>query len=366
MNKTSTAHHPDFDDIVRLYKERYGIDLSHMGMKWSRHPVYNDGRRSYELDDDEAGGSWVDDGTVRINPKMGPVMKRFGIDGMTQREFRRRLIAHELAHEVWFKQNRKKRVKKLLKEVLMKARKEKFTTAYLDTYPADTPKGKFDSELFAEYISDQLNKKAEDASDDETKKIVSKLIAAHWKRRHPWGLRMSSGKFLGNDFFHSRNISDFDDRLRRKLMEKGVVYTGDKAVRANRGICHDLASARLKMLLDAGVRANRLFVDYESPDNPGNVLSHSMAFFKDRNGRYHHANRHIDEPGKLGDYKDIDEALKDFIKDVIKSKEAKKGEPISIYDTTDVEMPEELPLGEYMRLSREKGRKVYEQGKDKR
>lgn len=100
MNKTSFAHHPDFDDIVRLYNERYGVDLSHMRMKWSKHPVYNDGRRSYDFDDDEAGGSWVNDGTVRINPKMGPVMKRFGIDGMTQAEFRRRIIAHELAHEI--------------------------------------------------------------------------------------------------------------------------------------------------------------------------------------------------------------------------------------------------------------------------
>lgn len=34
-------------------------------------------------------------------------------------------------------------------------------TAYLDTYSADTPKRKFDSELFAEYVSDQLNKKAQ-------------------------------------------------------------------------------------------------------------------------------------------------------------------------------------------------------------
>ena len=113
MIKRSYSSHPDFDKIVQAYRDRYGVDLSHMRMKWSKHPVYNDGRRSYELDDDEAGGSWVRDGTVRINPKMGPVMKRFGIDGMTQAEFRRRLIAHELAHEVWFKQNRKAKVKNL-------------------------------------------------------------------------------------------------------------------------------------------------------------------------------------------------------------------------------------------------------------
>ena len=161
VTKSSFARHPDFDDIVRAYKDRYGVDLSHMRMKWSKHPVYIDGRRSYELDDDETGGSWVRDGTVRITPKMGPVMKRFGIEGMTQAEFRRRIIAHELAHEVWHNQAEKKRVRKLILDSLKQARKEKFTTPYLDTYPADTPKRKFDSELFAEWMSHQLNKKAQ-------------------------------------------------------------------------------------------------------------------------------------------------------------------------------------------------------------
>lgn len=152
------SNHPDFFRIVNAYRDRYGIDLSYMRMKWSKHPVYNNGKRSYELDDDETGGSWVNDGTVRINPKIGLVMKRFGIEGMTQAEFRRRLIAHELAHEVWFKQNRKAKVKRLIRDSLAKAREKNFTTPYLDTYSADTPKSKFNSELFAEYISDQLNK----------------------------------------------------------------------------------------------------------------------------------------------------------------------------------------------------------------
>ena len=156
MYKTSFAHHPDFDDIVRLYKERYGVDLSHMRMKWSKHPVYNNVSRSYDFDDDETGGSWVDNGTVRINPKMGPVLKRFGIDGMTQAEFRRRIIAHELAHDVWFKQNRKAKVKMLIRDSLAKARGENFTTPYLKT----VPDRKIDEETFAEYMSDQLNKKA--------------------------------------------------------------------------------------------------------------------------------------------------------------------------------------------------------------
>ena len=151
------ARYPDFDAIVKAYRDLYGIDLSRMKMKWSKHPVYNNGKRSYELTDDETGGSWVNDGTVRINPKMGPVLKRFGIDGMTQAEFRRRIIAHELAHEVWHNQAHKKRIKKLIHDSLKQARKEKFTTPYLDTYSPDTPRKKFDSELFAEYMSKRVS-----------------------------------------------------------------------------------------------------------------------------------------------------------------------------------------------------------------
>lgn len=159
------ASNKDFDDIVKAYKDRYGVDLSHMMMRWSKHPVYNNGERSYELDDDETGGSWVNDSTVRINPNMGPVMKRFGIEGMTQREFRKRLIAHELAHEAYHKQQNKAEIKKLIRDTLAKARAENFTTVYLDTYGPDTPKKKIDDETFAEYMSEQLNKKGEAVRD---------------------------------------------------------------------------------------------------------------------------------------------------------------------------------------------------------
>ena len=153
----------DFDDIVRAYKDRYGIDLSHMRMKSSKHPVYNNGKRSYELDDDETAGSWVNDGTIRINPNMRSVMDRFKVDGRVK-DFRKGIIAHELAHEVWHNQAKQERIKKLIRQSLAQAKKDNFTTKYLDTYPEDTPKNKFDSELFAEWMSHQLSKKAEATS----------------------------------------------------------------------------------------------------------------------------------------------------------------------------------------------------------
>lgn len=258
MQKRSFAHHKDFDDIVRLYRDRYGIDLSHMGMKWSKHPVYNDGRRSYDFDDDETGGSWVDDGTVRINPKMGPVMKRFGVEGMTQAEFRRRLIAHELAHEVWFKQNRKVKVKKLIQDVLAKAREENFTTPYLKT----VPDRKMDEETFAEYMSDQLNKKAEsyslkaDPTYEDALKVFNKLDfddRANLVPRHPDFLRKvpddmlfdrqvavdGDGNPVGFQEFYLRN-----DKMGRHLPPHNIVAVAPKA-RGN-GLARLMAEAAVK------------------------------------------------------------------------------------------------------------------------
>ena len=155
MIKRSYARHPDFDKVVKAYRDRYGIDLSHMRMRWSKHPVYIDGRRSYDFGDDETGGSWRNDSSIAINPDMKSVMERFGITGQTQAEFRRRIIAHELAHEVWHK----KKAKELIRVMLEKAKEDNFTTPYLQT----VPDRKMDEETFAEYMSDQLNKKAEKA-----------------------------------------------------------------------------------------------------------------------------------------------------------------------------------------------------------
>lgn len=51
------SRNPDFDKIVQAYRDRYGVDLSYMRMKWSKHPVDIKGRRYYRLDDDETGAA---------------------------------------------------------------------------------------------------------------------------------------------------------------------------------------------------------------------------------------------------------------------------------------------------------------------
>ena len=255
------AKSPDFDYIVRAYKDRYGIDLSHMKMKWSKHPVYNNGKRSYELDDDETGGSWCRDGAVRINPNMRPVMNRFGISGKVK-DFRRKLIAHELAHEVWHNQADQDRIKKLIRDSLRQARKEKFTTPYLDTYSPDTPRKKFDSELFAEWMSHQLNKKAESYSlkDDPTYEDAIKVFnrldfddRANLVPRHPDFLRKvpddtlfdrqvvvdGKGDPVGFQEFYSRK-----DKRGRRLPPHNIVAVAPEA-RGN-GLARLMAEAAIR------------------------------------------------------------------------------------------------------------------------
>jgi RimJ/RimL family protein N-acetyltransferase len=190
MIKRSYARHPDFDKVVKAYRDRYGIDLSHMRMRWSKHPVYTNGSRSHDFEDDETGGSWRNDSSIAINPDMKSVMERFGITDQTQAEFRRRIIAHELAHEVY----RKKKAKELIRIMLEKAKEENFTTPYLQT----VPDRKMDEETFAEYMSDQLNKKAEsysfkeDPTYEDALKVFNRLDfddRANLVPRHPDFLR---------------------------------------------------------------------------------------------------------------------------------------------------------------------------------
>ncbi len=288
------ANNTDFDRVVQAYNDLYGIDLSHMKMKWSKHPVYNNGRRSYDFDDDETGGSWVDDGTVRINPKLGPVLKRFGIDGMTQAEFRRRIIAHELAHEVWHNQSHKAKVQKLINDVLAKAREDNFTTPYLDTYPANTQKRKFDSELFAEYMSDQLNKKGESYSLKENPtyedalKVFNKLDfddRANIVPRHPDFLRKvpddilfdrqvaidGDGNPVGfNEFYYGR------DKLGRRQSPHNSIAVVPEA-RGN-GLSRLMVEAAIRKARKEKIRR---LVWEAFADNDGSIRAAMSAGFED-------------------------------------------------------------------------------------
>lgn len=354
----------DFSRIVDAYRDKYGLDLSHMRMRWSKHPVYTNGERSYDLADDETGGSWVDDGTIRINPDMRSVMNRFGIYDQKVKDFRDRIIAHELAHEVWFKQARKAKVKRLIKDVLAKARAENFTTPYLDTYPADTPKKKFDSELFAEYMADQLNKKAQvvdhdkwpEYSDyqkrhhDSTIEAVRKIIVDDYTRRGEWGLLMRSGRILsGKDLT--------DDKVNR-----AVIRSGMEARRARRANCHELAAAILDKLREKGISARRILVDKDQYN--GVPMGHSTVMFQGEDGRWHRATGGMKsgKKSRLGDFDSLEDAIDQYIAVEKANKQTTDDERVEVFDTTDLPFTDRMPWPEYKALART-GKRLYHQEK---
>lgn len=199
--KKADARSPDFDHVVKEFKDRYGIDLSHVKMRWSKHPRYNNGKISHEFKDDETGGSHGhvgDESVVWINPNMRPVMNRFGVSGKVK-DFRRWLMAHELAHEIDSTMKKNDFVGKVLRE----AKEKNYTSAYLKT----VPERKFDKELFAEYMAHLLSKPA-DAEKKASISIHERLLRTIMRRNPGFSRRdaedyISSGK-LDKDIARNR------------------------------------------------------------------------------------------------------------------------------------------------------------------
>ena len=146
------------DEVIKSYLDKFGIDLSYMKFKVSTQPVYTNGEPCYEYDEDECAGDWTSLGWIRLNPDMKSVIKRYGLDWHSDRDiedFTKRIIAHELAHEVWHNV-----ADNSFKDyVLDKARRSSFTTAYLKTVRPS----KLDEETFCEWMSDKINEEDEES-----------------------------------------------------------------------------------------------------------------------------------------------------------------------------------------------------------
>ena len=193
--KRADAHHPDIDAVLKAYKDRFGIDLSHVRFKWSRHPRhYDNGKVCSEMPDDETGGSHGKGGIVWINPNMRPVMNKFNVPGKVK-DFRRLILAHELAHEI-DDATSKVSSPELVKKLVAEAKKNNFRTAYTDTYdPVKMPR-KFDKELFAEYMAKLITdagsitnsaeiKSVEAAPGEDNKECVKDAQYVKWSQFVP-------------------------------------------------------------------------------------------------------------------------------------------------------------------------------------
>ena len=140
-----------FRECIRLYEAAFGFGLSYMSWQFSEIPRHKDSSPCFDFPPDEYGGSWLEDGSIDLNPDPESVMRRYGLIGrMSVADFLVTIISHELAHEVWknvagdgFKYG-----------VVSKAVEEGFTTAYLDSL--DSGEANIEEETFCEYMASQI------------------------------------------------------------------------------------------------------------------------------------------------------------------------------------------------------------------
>lgn len=256
--KKADAHHPDFYRIVKKLKDEYGIDLSHMRMKWSRHPRYINGKRSYEFADDETVGSHSSNSTIYINPNLRPVMKRFGISGKVS-DLRRIAIAHELSHELhsrWSDSYNPEFVEKMTDE----AKKKGFRTAYTDT----VSERDFDKELFAEYMAHLLNNGVSLDVEKKADVDLESMARKHYPEdgSHGWS--------------HIQDVLESAKRMRRRELlkkELAAIMYHDSSLMTGPRETHAEDSANIAKKELAGVFSRRQLSDIV------NAIAHHRASY---------------------------------------------------------------------------------------
>lgn len=133
--------------MIDAYREKYNTDLSYMKFEDSPVAYFNNGKKVGDDFNLPFGGSWTKKKKIYLNENMDEPMKTFNIKE-DKDTFTSRIIAHELAHEIYNRRSNKE----LRELIIANADKEGFTTPYLKTVSPD----KLAEETFAEYMADQL------------------------------------------------------------------------------------------------------------------------------------------------------------------------------------------------------------------
>ena len=165
----------DWRDVLIRYADLTGRDLSGLRLVESAVPRNTRGRPVKAPG--SFGGCWTRDG-VYVNPELDAVADAYGVP---RRGFRKRLLAHEAAHELWNNAMPRKEREKYVRA----ADKAGYTTKYLDTVDTDAKSedgtSRRDQELFCEYMAHlMLDKKAEfsDGSYEDAKAVYESLSDA--------------------------------------------------------------------------------------------------------------------------------------------------------------------------------------------
>lgn len=139
-----------YSSIQKDINSKYNIDLGDIGLKISDMPETTKGKPLPDFQKGFGGCYVPGKGYIIINPTPEEAIRYYGGDGIADEAFMRKIIAHELGHAIY------KRKDPIVNRLIEQAKREKFTTGYLDKeqYTGD----KYDDELFAEYFSNMLNR----------------------------------------------------------------------------------------------------------------------------------------------------------------------------------------------------------------
>ena len=134
-------------EVLQSYKDKHGVDMS--DVQFIEDPImrYNNGKPVSDKLGLLGGGSWTKKKQIYLTPDMSKVMKQYGVTDSTA-DFTKKIIAHELGHEMYSNHATAKLKKQIAREILAK----KFSTAYLD----EVDDKKKDEEGFAEYMADSV------------------------------------------------------------------------------------------------------------------------------------------------------------------------------------------------------------------
>lgn len=133
--------------VLQAYRDQYGVDMGDMTFIEDDVAHFNDGRPVPAELGIPAGGSWTKKKKIYLTPDFKATQAAYGVSE-DENSFAARLIAHELAHEMY--NNRSS--KKFRKAIIDAVNDEEFTTPYLKTVDSD----KYKEEAFAEYLADRL------------------------------------------------------------------------------------------------------------------------------------------------------------------------------------------------------------------
>lgn len=190
--------------VLEKYKDKYDVDMSDVEFIEDPIPRYTDGTPvgpEFKL---PAGGSWTKNKKIYLAPDLKPAMSQFDVQE-DEDKFRKRIIAHELGHELYNNHANKKLKRAILKEIL----KKKFSTAYLDKVPED----KKDEEAFAEYLADSI---VEDDTYQQVLDIYNSLPEKEQKYIAPRGKFVDSPNLVYRKVMDNKGFAELYDMANGK------------------------------------------------------------------------------------------------------------------------------------------------------